>query len=56
MTVHIGQRIITTAGTVRTIALVLIDGTVLAYGWNGSLEVVTPKSDAWGGESIYISD
>lgn len=49
--VHSGQRIITTAGTVRTIALVLPNGIVLAYDGKGWLEEITPRSDAWGGEN-----
>jgi len=48
--IYPGQKIITKYGTVRTIALVLVDGTILAYGRDGSLEVVEACSDAWGGE------
>lgn len=48
--VHSGQRVITTAGTVRTVAIVTKDGIVFAYSPNGWLEEVVPLSDAWGGE------
>lgn len=48
--VHAGQRIITTQGTVRTVAYVSHYGIVLVYCPRGGLECVTPRSDAWGGE------
>ena len=46
---HPGQRIITTQGTVRTIAFMSRYGVVYVYGPRG-LEAVVPRSDAWGGE------
>lgn len=49
LAIHAGQRIITTQGTVRTVAYVS-NGVVWAYAPNGGLECVTPRSDAWGGE------
>lgn len=43
-----GQRVITTHGTVRTIAF--IEGErIFAYGPRG-LERITPRYEAWGGE------
>lgn len=44
-----GQKIITTEGVVRTVALVL-NGAVYVYGSHGWLIKVTPRGDAWGGE------
>lgn len=48
--VNAGQRIITTQGTVRTVAAV-INGEVYVYAPNGWLEKVTVRCDAWGGEN-----
>lgn len=49
MLVYPGQKVITTQGTVRTVAYVSQYGIVYAYGPNG-LEAIQPRSDAWGGE------
>ncbi len=49
--VHAGQRIITTQGTVRTVAYVSRYGIVYCYALNGGFECVVPRSDAWGGET-----
>ena len=49
MTYHPGQRIITTDGTVRTVAMI-IAGQVYAYAPNGFIEKVKPRYEAWGGE------
>lgn len=45
-----GQKIITTQGTIRTVAFVSQHGIVYAYAPKGGYEAVTPRSDAWGGE------
>ncbi len=50
MQVYPGQRIITTGGIVRTVALISKNGIVYAYAPRGGLEAVVPRSDAWGGE------
>lgn len=46
-----GQRVITTQGTVRTVAFVSAHGVVYGYCPRGELEVIVPRSDAWGGEN-----
>lgn len=52
MQVFPGQRIITTKGTVRTVAYVSRHGVVYAFPMrpNGDYEAVTPRYEAWGGE------
>ena len=49
MTYLPGQKIVTTEGVVRIVALV-INGAVYAYGLHGWLIKVIPRGDAWGGE------
>ncbi len=45
-----GQRVITSAGTVRTVAFTA-RGAVYVYGAGGEVEVAIVRSDAWGGEA-----
>lgn len=49
MNYHPGQRIVTSDGTVRTVALI-INGQLYCYAPNGWLEKVRPRYEAWGGE------
>ncbi len=43
------QRVITTHGTIRTIAYI-VGEKVFAFSPNGGIERITPKCEAWGGE------
>jgi methyl coenzyme M reductase subunit C len=46
-----GQRVITAAGVVATVAMVRDDGTVLAwYSGSGVPRLARVRGDAWGGE------
>jgi hypothetical protein len=50
--VYPGQRVITSAGDVVTVAMVRGDGVVLAWRGNSPWPLaVTVRGDAWGGEA-----
>lgn len=51
MIVFPGQRVITTQGTVRTVAYVSVYGVIYGYSPKGHLEVIQPRCDAWGGDA-----
>ena len=47
--VHSGQKVITTAGNIETVAFVLF-GQAFVYCPNGRFKMVEVVGDAWGGE------
>lgn len=55
MFIYPGQKIITIQGTVRTVAYVSTYGIVYAYNPRGGLEVIVPRSDAWGGDQDLLA-
>lgn len=54
LNVHPGQRVITTAGTTRTVAFIHA-GTTYVYGPRGLPEPARVVCDAWGGEAELAS-
>lgn len=47
---NIGQRVVTSHGTVRVIAYTAPNGKVYGYSPRGGYEAIVPVHDAWGGE------